>query len=226
MRRGPRNSTPGLLATLVLLPACEPAQPTPSAPPSQFALEIDGGIGITREEITAFDAYFERLDRNLGHTHRRRVLFERHLLPLALARAGFPDLRSAAQESAADLASVAGNALELRRLGEVAGGHEVGPENRVQLPLPLTRWAVDESMIGAVSPPLELPDGVWVATLLDIDRGLTPAADVLTLYVVEFRAHSADSFTDWVAAQQARLTGKLLHCDPDLVNALPPWLAR
>ena len=221
--RGPAAA----VTALVLLAACrEPEAPTSTPGSAHVALQIEGGASITRAELESFDAYYEQLDPSLGHLHRRSVILERHLLPLALARAAFPAQRTEARRLAEALRSVADNSLELQRKGAVAGGRVEGPLARSALPIPLAAWAVDESVLGAVSPPLELKDAVIVAAVLELERGFTPVSDQLRLFVVSFPAHDSPEFAAWLAAEEARRRGRLTHCDPDLLPSLPAWLAR
>lgn len=216
-------ATRSLRAAVLLASLCacdETPQPAPTAP-QRAAIEITGGAWITREELTAFDAYYDALDPTIGLRHRRAVLLERHLLPLALARAAFPALRDQALANARELASVAGNALALQR----AGGEVLGPIARAALPVPFAAWARDQSVIGAVSPVLETPEAVFVVALLEHHPGFTPVGDELVFHVVRFPAHDQPDFAAWLQDERLRRKGGLLHCDPDVLPALPAWLA-
>lgn len=229
MRRGSTNTgrapsrwTAGVaLVGALALGACDGTRDPAVASSPRAALEIEGGASLGREELAAFDPYYEALDPTIGLRHRRAVLLERHFLPLALARAAFPGPRATARERASALCSVAGNALELRR----SGGEELGPLARSALPVPVAAWARDESLVGAVSPPLETADAVLVVALLEIQPGFTPVRDHLRLWVVRFETHDQPDFAVWLLEEQARRKGRVLHCDQDLRAALPAWLA-
>ena len=220
--RAPAGSTVGAaLACALALAACDGARDPVATGTPRAALEIEGGASLGREELASFDAYYEALDPTIGLRHRRAVLLERHFVPLALARAAFPGPRATARERAGALCSVVGNALELRR----SGGEELGPLARSALPVPVAAWARDESLLGAVSPPLETADAVLVVALLELQPGFTPVHDHLRLGVVRFPAHDQPDFAVWLLEEQARRKGRVLHCDPDLRAAVPAWLA-
>ncbi|MFO1053188.1 MAG: hypothetical protein U1F36_13325 [Planctomycetota bacterium] len=225
MRSGSTTAASLAVAVLWCAAACGEKTSAPKPAPAQLlGIEFGSGLRIPREEIDAFDPYFDALDARVGHKQRHRVLLERHLLPLALVRDGFRPRYDEAMQRAQELCRVAGNSREFERIASLAGGERIEHRQRTQLPLPVSRFARDESVIGAVSPPLPTAEGIWVVTVLEIAHGLTLSDDYLTLFAVKFPVPDTPSLSDWLDHRHAEVRGMPVHCDDDLRDALPDWL--
>lgn len=231
--RRPLSATSLLLATLLAAGCSGDAGPGSDGPPPPpepgVLLVLDPGDGrpvtVRRADLMPHDAFWARHDPSLGVDYRRRQLLDQLVLPVALARAAFPEERAAARERATRLAEHCGNALELRRRGEALGGF--GPDEaftQAELPLSVTRWALEPAHIGAVSPPLPTPRGFYVAGLEDILPGTTSAGDRFVAFVVPFFTHDPSAFDAWLAERKQALTGAVSYVHPDIAEALPAWL--
>jgi hypothetical protein len=215
------------LAALVL-GACggEGRQTTSQPPDPDLLLSLDGGrIQVRAAEAAPFLEYLDGLDPTMGRNYRLRELLDQHLLPLALARAAFGPERQALRERAEALRAVADNSLELRRKGELVGGLEPAePLSRNDLPLPVAAWAFRPENLGAVSPPLETPQGFVLIAPLDLEPGLTAVTDQLRAFVVRFEHQDRDSFDAWLGRARQGLVGRIDHVAPTCRAALPLWL--
>ncbi|MGE3880450.1 MAG: hypothetical protein AB7I19_15415 [Planctomycetota bacterium] len=212
-----------MLGSIALVHGCAPKSPNPPAVDDGVAIELPD-LKVAVAELRAFDDYLDALDPNAGRKLRTRALLERHILPLALARAAFPAVRAEAFERARSLCAVVGNSLELERHGEVLRGERLVEQQRTSLPLAVAAWADDETKIGAVSPPIETPDSIWVCGLIDLHRGLTMSTDRIDLYCVRFPAVAAEDFQVWYAAERERRRHTLIRASNDVLPCLPDWL--
>jgi hypothetical protein len=214
---------PTSVVVCLALCACEPTPAPPTRDPG-VVLEIDG-IAVTRADIEEYRDYFDRIDPQMGRMYAARELLDRFLLPLALARREFPAERSALRERASGLRQVADNAIALRRKGALAGGQaNEHPATRNSLPFPVSRFAFDPQNLGAVSAPIEVPQGFVLVAPERIDPGDTPVGDLLTAFFVPFYTHDAAEFDAWLADTKAALAGKVTFVHPDYEKALPRWL--
>ncbi len=228
LRRARAGGLEAVLAFAVLGAAAgcgDPAASARAAPPAPgVVLDVDG-LQITKEQIAAFDAYFDELDPSMGRRYRTRVLLDRYLLPLAIARRDLATERAAAERHAKGLADVAGNYLELREKGAIAGGTE--PERgfgRNDLPFPVARWAFAPEHLLQASPPIETPEGFVVIATKDIIPGTTRVGDRALAFLVPFLTHSDTDFERWLGERKRALKGHVRYVAPELQDCLPHWL--
>jgi hypothetical protein len=214
-----------MLCSLGLIPGCARETRNPSPVDENIAIELPD-LKVPAAELRAFDAYLDALDPNAGRKLRTRALLERHTLPLALARAAFPAVRAEAFERAKSLCAVVGNSLELERHGEILRGERLIEQQRTSLPIAVAAWADDETKIGAVSPPIETADAIWVCGLIDLHRGLTMSTDRIDLYCVRFPAVATEDFQVWYAAERERRRHTLIRASNDVLPCLPDWLTK
>lgn len=223
--RGHRACAAGLACLAALAAGCgEAGEPRPRPDPDTI-LEVDG-LRIQRAEIVELEDYLRSVDSRAGRLRIAAKALEL-LIPLHLARREFAESRATLRERAEALRRVVGDGgyPELVLKSRMVKGYAPPrPFARHELPLPVARWAFDESELGSVSPVLETPQGFCLVATREILRGVTRAADRADAYLVTFYTHDAKEFGAWWSAARARLAGRVTYVHPDYVRALPPWL--
>ncbi|MBK8974562.1 MAG: peptidyl-prolyl cis-trans isomerase [Planctomycetes bacterium] len=201
------------------------ATPAPAVAPAPGVLLQFGPYRVLREDLEPLDAWLAGFDQTMGRKYRIRELLDQHLLPVAMARVDFATERAALRARAEELCATCGNALELRRRGAIAGGYQPpAPLTRSDLPLAAASWALRVEHIGAVSPPIETPQGFLVLGLEDILPGVTSVLDRAVAMVVPFLQGDLASFDAWLADRKRAMAGQVTYCHPDLEGTLPAWL--
>lgn len=213
-----------LLLALAGLTGCgedAPATP-PGTGPADPLLRLDG-IEVAFGELEPWLGMLERNYPRYSRTTKIRTVLEQHVLPLRLAQREFAAERQAMLERARDLKRVAGNAVELEQRAAMLPSMRklVTPGD---VPMPVAQFLFDPALTGAVSEPIELPQGWVVAAARDLRRGGVAADDQADAVVVHFFTHEPVAHRDWIERRQTELAGKASWAHPDHLQALPPWL--
>ncbi|MDP6929003.1 MAG: hypothetical protein QF412_04805 [Planctomycetota bacterium] len=213
------------LLTLIGCSRCQP--PDQVDPPPDLLLELDG-MSFTRSEVEEYGRYIrEEVDHRIGQLALTETVLDKVLIPMKLARRAFPEQRAQKEKHARALSTYVGNqgVAELAARGHTLGGYRPeSPLTRNSLPLPVSRYVFDESNLGQVSPPIEVPQGYCVIASYDLERGLTRVSDRADVYQVPFYTHGGDDFAAWYQGAREALKGRITYAHPDVLDGLPPWL--
>ncbi|MBL9077326.1 MAG: hypothetical protein JNL08_07480 [Planctomycetes bacterium] len=208
------------LAAALGLAACSDRPP---APADDRLLVVDG-ITITLAEVEPYVAFLDAAVPEAGRKTKIRRIVDEHLLPLRLAQRAFAARRAELREQAAALCGIATNSSELERVAPMQGDRTRRNLSRMQPRLPVAMFLFDPLLTGAVSPPIEVPNGWVVATAFDLHEGALMLDDYVDALQIGFLTHDAEGWGQWLLAERARVAGTVTWVHPDYREAMPDWL--
>ncbi len=209
-----------------LLPGCGGDSPTEAPagePRDQDRLLTIDGIDVTFGDVRPWVAFLDGYYAVHSTRSKMRSALDRHVLPLLLARRDFPAERAAQLEKARALRSVAGNAVELDQKGRLLAAPRKAV-NPALVELPVARFAFDETLLGSVSEPLELPQGWLLVATLDLQHAAVAGDDIAELLQVPFYTHERDDHLAWLDQTRKAMADKVTWIHPDYRDVLPDWL--
>jgi hypothetical protein len=210
----------GCLPALVVgLAACG-GQPLPEA-----RLLVVDGIEIRLADVEPYVAFLDSFLPEGGRKTKIQRVLEEHLIPLRLAQRAFAAERAALAERAKALVAVAGNVTELEQRSALLDTKRRSSMTRMQAQLPVAMALFDPLRTGAVGPPIEVPQGWFVAAAFGLTEspGLV-LEDVVDALQVGFVTHTAGPWAEWLEAQKRAIADKVTFLHPDYHGVLPPWL--
>lgn len=218
-----------LLLLVALAAACRQRapdpkpEPTPAAPLATDPLLVVDGITVTFGDVEEAVAFFDRLDPSPSRRTKMQRVLEEFTLPLLFARREFAAERQTQLAAAQALCSVVGNAVELQQRSTLGTSrHATVTPRDVEIPIAL--FLFDPMHTGAVSPPLEVPQGFVVAGALDLQQSVVVPQDRCEAIQVGFLTHDAAAYARWLGELQQRLGDKATYVHPDYRAAMPQWL--
>lgn len=207
-------------AALITLKACS----KPAPPPPEPRLLVVDGLTITFEDLQPFVDYIRSFRPEAGTKSITMKALDEHVLPLRLAQRAFAEEREAQHNNAQALSDVADNVYDLENFTENTGHKQRKKLARMQAHLPVSMFVFDPLKTGAVSPPLELPQGWFVVASYDMVESPLAVADHVDVLQVAFVTHDADQWALWYDEEKRRITDKVTFVHPDYAHRLPPWL--
>ncbi len=239
IRRGPRGLTvlaavaiPVLtVATWSWTPGCggqppagpsRPADPSAHPAPTDTLLVVDG-ITVTFADVAEPVAYFDRILPQYDERLKIQKVLTQFTLPLLFARREFAAQRQQQLELARTLRQSSGNVAELDR-NSIERSRRRAFLVPTDIDPPLAAFLFDDAQIGAVSPPIELPQGFVLASAFDVERGSEVLRDRCDALLVHFLTHPANLWAEWLAALRTRIADRVTFVHPDYHLALPPWM--
>jgi len=195
----------------------------PAKAPEHRLLVLDG-IEITLADVEPYVAFLDSFMPEFGRKTKIQKVLEEHLIPVRLARRAFGPQREAKRQQAEALCSVATNAMELERLSEQYTAKTRGNMSRLQAKLPVAMFLFDELQIGAVSHPLEVPQGWFVATVHELTKSSMRLDDFVDTRQIGFVTHTAGEWYEWWIQQTGLLADKATFVHPDYHSAMPQWI--
>lgn len=194
-------------------------------PPVESRLLVVDGIEIRLEEVEPFVAFLDSFLPEGGRKTKIARVLDEHLLPLRLAQRAFVAERQELRARAEALAAVAGNVAELEQHAAQIETKRRSTLTRTRAMLPIAMRLFDPLQTGAVGPPIEVPQGWFVAGAYDFiaspGLALEDAVDALQ---VGFVTHTAVQWREWLAEQKQSIADKVTFVHPDYHGALPSWL--
>lgn len=195
--------------------------------PKEERLLVLDGLEIKLADVQPYIDFMKSAVPEAGVNTCIQTVLEEHLIPLRVAQRAFPTERQAMKARADDLCKVATNVLELDQQTQYLPRAEKrrSRTTRLHLRLPVAIYALDVLKIGAVSPPLEMPEGWLVAGVCDVKESPALAvADEAEVLYVGFYTHPTGEWLNYYAAERARLADKATFVHPDYLYAMPTWI--
>lgn len=208
------------MAVALLTTAC--GQPEP--PPKEERLLVIDGIEIRFSDLQPYYDFLKESRPELGVKSTYIWAMRDHVLPVMVARRAFPKERAELLERAQALCSVASNILELEKNSELIVAKTRSNLTRINARLPVAKFLFVEEMTGAVSPPIELPDGYFVVGAYDYNKSQLTIADYVDALQVGFVTHTGKEWVSWWEAEQKRIGDKVTFVHPDYRDNLPKWM--
>lgn len=230
--------TIGALALVLLLlaalwtwmPACgrnreNPAPADGSHPALGDTLLVVDGVTVTFADIAEPMAFLDRLYPEFNERLKIQKVLTQFTLPLLFARLEFKDQRRQQLGLARTFKLACGNVAELDRNSE---GH---PRRRAiltagDLDLPIAAFLFDPATTGAVSEPIEVPQGFVVAGAFDLMEEREVIKDRCDALQVLFLTHPASIWAEWLAQLRVRIGDRATYVHPDYRLAMPPWIKQ
>ena len=211
-----------IAGALVALKSCS-KPPTPDPKDDPRLLVVDG-LTITFEELQPYVDWIRSFRPEGGtKTIHKKVLAD-HVLPLRLAQRAFADEREEQRKLAQGLADVAENIYDLERLTENSTRTQRKKLARMQARLPVSMFVFDPLRTGAVSQPIELPQGWFVVGSYEMVESQIVTGDLCDVLQVAFVTHNAEQWALWFDAERERIKDKVTFVHPDYRDDLPAWL--
>jgi hypothetical protein len=198
-----------------------PAEPKPGDP----LLQVDG-ITITFGDVLPMVEFFDTLSREGSRRTKMQRVIEEYTLPLLFARREFQEERKKELAQATGLRAVAGNVLELEEKSTAFRRKRERVRPR-EVEIPIARFLFDKLHQGAVSDPIELPQGYTVVgsfELVEAQLLFDDQCDALQVTFYTPQLHDDQSYHLWLRALQKRLDKKVTWYHPDYRDAVPSWL--
>ncbi|MBL8735604.1 MAG: hypothetical protein JNL12_04195 [Planctomycetes bacterium] len=193
-------------------------------PVAETRLLVLDGIEIRLDELTPYlDFLLDSVPEGGRKTAVQRVL-EEHLLPLRLAERAFPSERAEARTRAETMQQIAGNAAELELHASAMPTKRRTNYPRLHARLPVAMFLFKPENLGSVSDVLAMPEGFVLVGSFDLHDNVHALQQSVDGIEVGFFTHGGAEFRDWLAAEKARVAGKLTFVHPDYVFALPDWI--
>lgn len=193
-------------------------------PVAETRLLVLDGIEIRLDELTPYlEFLLDSVPEGGRKTAVQRVL-EEHLLPLRLAERAFPSERAEARTRAETLKQIAGNAAELEQHAAAMPTKRRTNYPRLHARLPVAMFLFKPENLGSVSDVLAMPEGFALVGSFDLNDSVHALQQSVDAIEVGFFTHGGPEFRDWLAAEKARVAGKLSFVHPDYVFALPEWI--
>jgi len=193
--------------------------------PAETRLLVLDGIEIQLAEVEPYVAFLDSFLPEVGRKTKVQRVLDEFLIPLRLAQRAAPERRRELRDRALALCSVATNVIELEQQTAQMLEKRRAEVTRMHTQLPIGMYAFDPMRVGAVSPPIEVPEGWFVIGTYDLkeSRALV-TADTVDAVQVGFFTHTPGQWREWYAAEKPRLADKATFVHPDYVNAMPVWI--
>jgi hypothetical protein len=207
-------------------PAAPHDPPAPAEPKPGDPLLIVDGITITFGDVLPLVDFFDTLSREGSRRTKMQRVVEEYSLPLQFARREFQQQREKELAQATGLRSVAGNVLELEEKSKAFRARREWVRPR-DVEIPIARFLFDKLHQGAVSDPIELPQGYTVVgsfELVEAQLVFDDRCDALQVTFYTPQLQDAQSYGLWLRALQKRLDKKVTWYHPDYRDAVPSWL--
>jgi hypothetical protein len=194
-------------------------------PPAEPRLLVLDGIEFRLTDVDPYIAFLDSYVPEGGRKTKIQHVLEEVLIPLRLAQRAFPAERKALQERADALRSVATNVMELEQQTAVVKEKHRSEVTRKHVQMPVAMWAFDQLKVGAVSDPIEVPEGWFVVGLFNFTESPALAvSDYVDLLQVGFIHHNRTQMLQWYLEQKQLLADKATFIHPDYATAIPAWI--
>lgn len=208
---------PAGLAALGLAVACKD-------PPPETRLLVLDGIEIKVADVEPYVAFMDSYAPDLGRKTKMMQVLERYLIPMHLARRHFGPQRAEKLEQAKAMCAVATNVSELEAKSALINEKVNRDEARTTLSPPEAMFLFDPLLTGAVSQPIEVPQGWYVVAAFEVQPASLMLSDTVRSVRVGFITHTAKQWYEWYEAQKPLLQAKATFIHPDWVTAIPQWI--
>lgn len=197
------------------------------APAKEERLLVLDGIEIRFADVEPFVAYLDSYLPEGGRKTKIQHVLDDHVIPLKLAQRAFADQRRVQKVRADEICSVAKTWDELEKVSAQLADKKRAVVTRTHSRLPVEMYAFDPLHSGSVSPPLEVPEGWFIAGIYDVQQSpaqmLSDRVDMLQVGCV---THTSREWADFYAAEKQRIAGKATFIHPDYVHAMPVWIRQ
>lgn len=195
-----------------------------ATPPADPRLLVVDDVEIRLDELDPYVAFLDSYLPEGGRKTKVQHVLEEHVLPLRLAQRAFGPQRAEQRARAEALCAVAGNVAELEQQSRLLPHQHRSTMSRRDARLPVAMFLFDPLRVGAVSPPIELPQGWFVAAAYDLRESPVVYGDMVDALQVGFVTHTAGEWASWYGAERERIATKVTYVHPDYRDAMPSWL--
>ena len=192
--------------------------------PDPAVVLVFDGLTIRLEEVEPYVRFLDGFVPEGGRKAKVQRALEEHLIPMRLAQRAFAAERAAQLAEARALCQVASNAAELEQHARALKEQRRAHFPRLHSKLPIAMFLFEPMNLGAVSPPIEVPEGWSVVAGFDMRSGPLALDDSVDALQVAFFTHNGRDWTEWLAAEKLRVADTVTYVHPDYVHALPDWL--
>ena len=216
------NRCAAALCCALALAACgKGSQAQPADDPR--LIEVDG-ITITFEELQPYYDWLTEVRPGLGVRTKYSWAMQEHVLPLKLAQREFPQQRAQKRALAEGLSSVATNIAELEEHSRLIEDKRRSNLTRQSAMLPVAMFLFDDLTLNAVSPPIELPHGFFLASAYERYESPLVLADYVDALQVGFITHTAVEWQNYWTEKRKEIGAKVTFVHPDYRDDMPEWL--
>lgn len=219
----PHRCRVALLALTALMPAAAGCSKQ-AAPAEQRILAIDG-IEIGFADVEPYVAFLDTFKPETGRKTKVLYVIFDYLLPLRIAQRAFPVERAEQRKRAEALIAVATNVYELERQAAQVEHQRRSTLTRTKAQLPVSMFLFDPLHLGAVSSPIEVPQGFYVVGGFELhDDAPLALDDHVEALQVGFVTHTAGSWHEFYEAEKRRIADRCTFVHPDYRDSLPDWI--
>lgn len=193
-----------------------------SLQPTDLLLELDG-MRITWGDVADQVAWLDELAPEYSLQKKVLKVLPEHTIPVLFARREFGAQREEMRQLAETLRKGVGNVNELEKAA-VDRNFRRAPMTRGDMTVPVARFLFDETNVGGVSQPIEVPMGFVVVGAFDLKQARAPMEDVVEAGMLGFFTHDERAFADWSNQLRERIRTRVTYVHPDFRLAMPPWL--
>ncbi len=204
-----------------------PTEPAPATPkgsprPDEILASIDG-IDIRFSDLAVPLAFLDALAPEYALRKKVQRALPDFTIPLLFARREFAAQRAEQLELATTVRAAVGNVDELLAAAKDRD-HRRAPVSPGDPAFPVAQFLFDPTRVGAVSEPIEVPEGYVLAGSFGIDLARTGTEDLCDSLQVAFYTHPANVWREWVADLRERIKDKVTYVHPDFRASMPGWL--
>ena len=230
LRRGVALAVPVvLMAALLSWPSCGDAKPAAQQPPARVhpapgdTLLVVDGVTVTFADVAAQVAFLDKMLPEYDERLKIQNTLTQFTLPLLFARREFAEQRRHQLELARTMRLASGNVEELERNSRDQPVRR-GIVTAGEVDLPVAAFLFDATTTGAVSDPIELPQGYVLAGTFDLR--VAPQLNRSTCDAMQalFLTHPASQWAAWLGALRDRISTRVTYVHPDYTLAMPPFL--
>lgn len=195
-----------------------------SDPPVETRLLVLDGMVVNLADVEPFVAFMDQWAPEIGRKTKVMKVLEQHLIPLYLARRHFGPQRAEKLEQATAMCAVATNVKELEQRSQLLTDKVQRDEARSTVSLPEGMFLFEPLNQGAVSRPIEVPQGWHVVGSFELTERALAMDDVAKALRVAFDTHTAGQWYEFYEAQKKLLADKATFVHPDWATAIPEWI--
>lgn len=195
-----------------------------STPTDENRLIVIDGIEICFDELQPYSDFLDRFRPELGKKTKYIWAMREHILPLKVAQRAFAKERTEQLALAQGLCSVATNIIELAERSSLIQQKRRSNLTRSNSQLPVAMFLFDQTRVGSVSPPLEVPQGYFVVSSYNMSESPLVMADFVDALQVGFVTHTSKEWHDWWESQQQVIGDKVTFVHPDYRDDFPKWV--
>lgn len=218
------------LATVAVLVFVRRDPPTPVAPPkggvqlkpADVIVELDG-VKITWGDVADQVEWLGDLAPEYSLQKRIQKVLPEYTIPVVFARREFAAQREELQRLAVTLRKGTDNVYEFEKLVQDRT-YLRGPMSRGTVTVPVARFLFDETNVGGVSQPIEVPMGFVIAATFGLEQARAPMEDIADAGLLCFFTHDDRGWAEWNDRLRERVRTRVTYVHPDLRLAMPPWL--